>query len=148
MNTVYRIGEICMTIDLRTDLREITAGFPDDRIFMLFESNTWKHCWPLIRNFRPVPECNILILEPGERNKNIEQVIAAWDTLGRAGADRSSLVINVGGGMLTDVGGFIASTFKRGLAFINIPTTVLAMVDASAGGKTGINFRGLKMKSE
>jgi hypothetical protein len=56
MNTVCRIDGISMTIGLKPDLREITTGFPDDKIFMLFESNTWKHCWPLIRNFRPVPE--------------------------------------------------------------------------------------------
>ena len=144
MNTVYRINEINMTRDLKSDLREITAGFADGKIFLIFETNTWKHCWPLIRGFRPIPEPNILVLEPGEEHKNIEQVLVVWEILGRKGADRSSLVINIGGGMLTDLGGFAASTLKRGLTFINIPTTVLAMVDASTGGKTGINFRGLK----
>ncbi|TSA38296.1 MAG: 3-dehydroquinate synthase [Porphyromonadaceae bacterium] len=144
MNTVYRINEVSMTRDLKSDLRDITAGFADGKIFLFFETNTWKHCWPLIRDFRPIPALNILVLEPGEEHKNIEQVLATWEILGRKGADRSSLVINIGGGMLTDLGGFIASTFKRGLTFINLPTTVLAMVDASTGGKTGINFRGLK----
>ncbi|MCX6224067.1 MAG: 3-dehydroquinate synthase [Bacteroidia bacterium] len=144
MKTVSHIKEICLTRDLKSDLEEITAGFAAEKIFLLFEANTWKHCWPLIRGFRPISESNVLILEPGEEHKNIDQVMLAWDALGRAGVDRSSLVINVGGGMLTDLGGFVASTFKRGLAFINIPTTLLAMVDASAGGKNGINFRGLK----
>jgi len=144
MNTVYSINEVSMTCDLRSDLREITSEYDEKKIFLIFEANTWTHCWPLIKDFRLVPESNILILEPGEENKSIQQVIAAWDGLGKAGADRSSLVINIGGGMLTDLGGFAASTFKRGIAFINIPTTVLAMVDASTGGKTGVNFRGLK----
>ncbi len=144
MNTVYRIDEISMTRDLRADLREITSGFADGKIFMLFEKNTWELCRHLVLDFRAVPESNILVLEPGEENKNIDQVMSVWNHLGNAGADRSSLVINVGGGMLTDLGGFAACSFKRGITFINIPTTILAMVDASAGGKTGINFRGLK----
>jgi 3-dehydroquinate synthase len=144
MNTVYRIDEVSMTGDLKSDLQEVTAGYADHKIFLILESNTWKHCWPLVSGFRPVPESNILVLEPGEEHKNIDQVMAAWNALGRAGADRSSLVINIGGGMLTDLGGFAACTFKRGITFINIPTTLLAMVDASAGGKTGVNFRGLK----
>lgn len=144
MNTVYRIKEVYMTHDLKQDLREATTGFADGKIFMIFETNTWKYCWPLIRGFKPVPETNILVLKPGEENKNIDQVMAVWDALGRAGADRSSLIINIGGGMLTDLGGFAVGTLKRGLACINIPTTLLAMVDASTGGKSGINFRGLK----
>ncbi len=133
-----------MTRDLKQDLREITSGFPDGKIFLIFETNTWNLCWPLIRDFRPIPEKNILVLKAGEENKTIDQVMEVWDVLGRAGADRSSLVINVGGGMLTDLGAFATGTLKRGLACINIPTTLLAMVDASAGGKSGINFRGLK----
>lgn len=144
MNTVFRLNEVSLTNDLKTDLLDITAGFSDAKIFLIFETNTWNYCWPFIRGFRDIPDSNILILKPGEENKSIGQVTEAWDALGRGGTDRSSLVINVGGGMLTDLGGFIASTFKRGLAFINVPTTLLAMVDASTGGKTGINFRGLK----
>jgi 3-dehydroquinate synthase len=144
MNSVYRIKEVSMTRDLKQDLREITSGFPDGKIFLIFETNTWNLCWPLIRDFRPIPEKNILVLKAGEENKTIDQVMEVWDVLGRAGADRSSLVINVGGGMLTDLGALATGTLKRGLACINIPTTLLAMVDASAGGKSGINFRGLK----
>jgi len=144
MNTLYRINEVIMTRNLKADLIEMTAGYADGKIFLVFESNTYQHCWPLIRDFRTIPERNILILDPGEENKNISQVMRFWEVLGNAGADRRSLVINIGGGMLTDLGGFAASTLKRGLAFINVPTTLLAMVDASVGGKSGINFRGLK----
>lgn len=77
-------------------------------------------------------------------HKDINQVIAVWQALADHGATRHSCLINLGGGMVTDLGGFAASTFKRGIDFINIPTTLLAMVDASVGGKTGINFNGLK----
>ena len=133
-----------MTRDLKQDLQEITSGFADGKIFLIFETNTWNLCWPLIRDFRLVPDTNILVLKPGEENKTIEQVMEVWNVLGSASADRSSLVINIGGGMLTDLGAFAAGTLKRGLACINIPTTLLAMVDASAGGKSGVNFRGLK----
>lgn len=144
MNSLYRLNEVSMTRDLREDLREITALWAPDKIFLILESNTLHHCWPLADGFRSIPEKNIIILKPGEEHKNLAQVAEAWDRLGSSGADRSSLIINIGGGMLTDLGGFIASTFKRGVTFINVPTTLLAMVDASTGGKTGINFRGLK----
>ena len=77
-------------------------------------------------------------------HKNLETLAAVWQALSEKGASRHSLLINLGGGMVTDLGGFAASTFKRGIAYINVPTTLLAMVDASVGGKTGINFNGLK----
>jgi 3-dehydroquinate synthase len=80
----------------------------------------------------------------GDIHKNIETLAHVWKELGDNGATRHSLMINLGGGMVTDLGGFAASTFKRGIKYINIPTTLLAMVDASVGGKTGINFNGLK----
>lgn len=76
--------------------------------------------------------------------QNLETLAYVWKELGDKGASRHSLLINLGGGMVTDLGGFAASTFKRGIKYINIPTTLLAMVDASVGGKTGINFNGLK----
>jgi len=144
MNTKYIIKEVSMTCDLKADLQAITSGYSENKIFLICESTTWENCWPLIKDFRPIPESNLLILKPGEEHKNMEQVMTVWEWLGQTGADRSSLVINIGGGMLTDLGGFAACTFKRGIPYINIPTTVLAMVDASTGGKTGVNFRGLK----
>lgn len=86
----------------------------------------------------------IIEFEPGEINKNIETCVELWNVLTDLGADRKSLVINVGGGVVTDMGGFVASTFKRGIDFINVPTTLLAMVDASVGGKNGIDLGSLK----
>lgn len=85
-----------------------------------------------------------LIIPSGESNKKIDSAMKIWEFLSANGADRKSLLINVGGGMLTDLAGFAASTFKRGIDFINIPTTLLSQVDASVGGKTGFNFAGLK----
>ena len=86
----------------------------------------------------------VITVEAGDTNKNIEQVTAIWMRLCNEGASRNSLLINVGGGMITDMGGFVAATFKRGIHSVNVPTTLMASVDAAVGGKTGINFNGLK----
>lgn len=144
MNSLYRDNEVSLSSDLKADLRELSGPYPDDKIFLLFEKNTWTYCEPLIRGFRDVPDNHVLVLREGEEQKNIQQVMEVWSRFGEQGLDRRSLVINIGGGMLTDLGGFAASTLKRGVEFINVPTTLLAMVDASVGGKSGINFRGLK----
>ena len=85
-----------------------------------------------------------MVVPAGENNKKIESVGKIWEFLSENGGDRKSLLINIGGGMLTDLAGFAASTFKRGIDFLNVPTTLLSQVDASVGGKTGINFNGLK----
>ena len=85
-----------------------------------------------------------VVIPAGENNKKIESVALIWDFLSKNGGDRKSLLINIGGGMLTDLAGFAATTFKRGIDFLNVPTTLLAQVDASVGGKTGINFGGYK----
>lgn len=89
-------------------------------------------------------KANLITIKANDINKSLESVSHVWSELQRMGATRHSCLINLGGGMVTDLGGFAASTFKRGIDFINIPTTLLAMVDASVGGKTGINFGGLK----
>ncbi len=87
---------------------------------------------------------DVIMVEPGDGNKNIQSLSHIWDSLINGGATRKSLAINIGGGVVTDMGGFAAATFKRGIRFINVPTTLLAAVDAAVGGKTGINFEGLK----
>lgn len=86
----------------------------------------------------------MITIAPSDEAKNISTLSKVWSALQEGGASRHSLMVNLGGGMVTDLGGFAASTFKRGMAYINIPTTLLAQVDASVGGKTGINFGGLK----
>lgn len=114
-------------------------------IFIIADSNTSQYCLPdfLSRLATEVP-IEIIEIEPGEENKCIETCIEVWHALTELGADRKSLIINLGGGVVTDLGGFVASTFKRGLDFINIPTSLLAMVDASVGGKTGVDLGSLK----
>lgn len=115
------------------------------KVFILTDSNTIEHCLPLfLQNIGILNKYELVEIEPGEENKNIDTVTSLWNTLTELGADRKSLLINIGGGVLTDMGGFVASTFKRGIKFINVPTTLLSMVDASTGGKTGIDLGNLK----
>lgn len=114
-------------------------------IFFLVDENTHVHCLPLIlADLNNISSYEILEIDSGEENKTIETVNNLWLAMADLGADRKSLVINVGGGVLTDMGGFMASTFKRGIKFINIPTTLLSQVDASVGGKNGIDLEGMK----
>ncbi|TDE03812.1 3-dehydroquinate synthase [Flavobacterium hiemivividum] len=114
-------------------------------LFIIVDSNTNDLCLP---TFLPFLETELTIeiieFEAGEENKNIETCVQIWNVLTELGADRKSLVINVGGGVVTDLGGFVASTFKRGIDFINVPTTLLSMVDASVGGKNGVDLGNLK----
>lgn len=114
-------------------------------LFIIVDSITNEVCLPkllpLIETESPI---EIIEFEAGEINKNIDNCIQIWNVLTEIGADRKSLIINLGGGVVSDLGGFVASTFKRGIDFINIPTTLLAMVDASIGGKTGIDLGSLK----
>lgn len=114
-------------------------------IFLLVDSHTNEYCLP---EFLPYLATEIPIeiieIEAGESMKNIETCVQIWNTLTELGADRKSVLINVGGGVVTDIGGFVASTYKRGIDFINIPTTLLGMVDASVGGKNGVDLGSLK----
>lgn len=115
-----------------------------DKLFILTDKHTHQFCLPQITHLESINEFHEICIGTEDINKNIETLAYVWQTLSELGATRHSLMINLGGGMVTDLGGFAASTFKRGIPFINIPTTLLAMVDASVGGKTGINFNGLK----
>ena len=130
--------------DLRKDLYSAIQECPHDRLFILVDEHTRKLCLPLIFGFGYLNDANIITIGAEDVHKNVETLVHVWQSLGDGGASRHSLMINLGGGMVTDLGGFAASTFKRGIKYINIPTTLLAMVDASVGGKTGINFNGLK----
>ncbi|MBT3749672.1 MAG: iron-containing alcohol dehydrogenase, partial [Bacteroidetes bacterium] len=143
-NSIYSTDGISLSGNITADLNDICRDFPSDKIFVLLDQNTSENCRKRLELLSTVPEQNVIIIQDGESNKNLDQVQAVWQFLGEQMADRKSLLVNVGGGMLTDLGGFAASTYKRGIQFINVPTTLLAMVDASVGGKTGVNFRGLK----
>lgn len=114
-------------------------------VFILVDSNTETHCLPLFLASYPCPEnCEVISIDAGEEHKHIETCTGVWEALSELGADRKSLLINLGGGVVTDLGGFVASTFKRGIDFINVPTSLLSMVDASVGGKTGVDLGPLK----
>ena len=115
-----------------------------DKLFVLMDETTQAKCYDKIRQCDALAQAGEIIIGATDTHKNVESLCHVWESLSRQGATRKSLLINLGGGMVTDLGGFAASTFKRGIKFINIPTTLLAMVDASVGGKTGINFNGLK----
>ena len=115
-----------------------------DRIFLLDDTVTHVHCLPLLSAWVEERGVEVLTMEAGDVAKNLDALSSIWQQLTEKGASRHSLLINLGGGVVTDLGGFAAATFKRGIDFINIPTTLLSMVDAAVGGKTGINFAGLK----
>ncbi len=116
-----------------------------DKIFILADENTHQHCFPRFKTkISDTVLIQSIIIKSGEINKNINTCVEVWKKLTGLEADRKSLLINVGGGMITDLGGFVASTFKRGIKFINIPTTLLSMVDASVGSKTGVDLDNLK----
>ena len=110
------------------------------KVVVVVDGNTKKHCLPHFLKNNPDLKFEIIEIPVGESHKNIETCLLVWRQLSVLEIDRNSLVINLGGGVVTDLGGFVAATFKRGLKFINIPTSLLAMVDASVGGKTGIDL--------
>ncbi len=115
-----------------------------DKVFILADETTEKCCWPVVSELESLQNALHIVIPSTDAHKNLESLSYVWTQLSNNGTTRHSLLINLGGGMVTDLGGFAASTFKRGIDFVNIPTTLLAMVDASEGGKTGINFNGLK----
>lgn len=136
--------QIIFPRSLSHDLATAISECRHDRIFILADEKTARHCLPQIEHFDYFNGAETIVTGQGEENKSIGTLTEIWQHLSRNGATRHSLLINLGGGMVTDIGGFAAATFKRGIDFINIPTTLLAMVDAAVGGKTGINLNGLK----
>lgn len=129
---------------LKTELAKAIAECEHDRIFVLVDETTNKLCWTLVKDYLCLKDAQTIVIGATDRRKNLDTLVHVWESLQQGKATRHSLLINLGGGMVTDLGGFAASTYKRGINFINVPTTLLAMVDASVGGKTGINFGGLK----
>jgi 3-dehydroquinate synthase len=114
-------------------------------LFILVDEHTFDDCYPtFISHLDTDKTIEVIEIESGEVNKNIETCVGVWNAITELGGDRKSLLITLGGGVITDLGGFVASTFKRGIDFVNIPTTLLSMVDASVGGKTGVDLGVLK----
>ncbi|NDV79471.1 3-dehydroquinate synthase [Dysgonomonas sp. 511] len=136
--------KVIKSTDLHKDISFILSQLKYDKLFVLTDENTDKLCYPIIQKNEAIGRADKIIIEAGDNNKNLESLSSIWKYLSENGATRHSLLINLGGGMLTDIGGFAAATFKRGMKCINIPTTLLGAVDAAVGGKTGINFNGLK----
>lgn len=136
--------KVIKSTDLNKDLSDILSRLSFDKSFLLTDENTERLCYPLIKDNTQIAKAGKIIIKAGDDNKNIETLSSIWKYLSENGATRHSLLINLGGGMLTDIGGFAAASFKRGIKCINIPTTLLGAVDAAVGGKTGINFNGLK----
>ena len=113
-------------------------------IFILTDQNVYPFWLPEVCHWLKCPQAIEIVIKDGEEQKNLQTVQRIWKTLMKHHADRHSLLINLGGGVICDLGGFAASTFMRGIDFVNVPTTLLAMVDAAIGGKTGIDFGGCK----
>ncbi len=135
---------VIISTHLENELVSALAECEHDKLFVLTDTTTQEKCLPVLQKFYCMKEAKVITIPASDSHKDIESLMMVWKGLQEGGASRHSCIINLGGGMVTDLGGFAASTFKRGINFINIPTTLLAMVDASVGGKTGINFGGLK----
>lgn len=126
------------------ELRQFLNEKRYSKVFVLVDSNTEIHCLPILQEALGDIQFDLIEVSPGEENKNIDFCIGIWRMLLDFGADRNSILINLGGGVITDMGGFAASTFKRGIDFVQVPTTLLSQVDASVGGKTGIDMGDVK----
>ena len=136
--------KVVIAQNLEQSLTDAISQCERDRLFILVDETTERLCLPVVSGFDCLKGAQVIVIGATDSNKTIDSLMHVWEELGKGGGTRHTLLINIGGGMVTDLGGFAASTFKRGINYINIPTTLLSMVDASVGGKTGINFRGLK----
>lgn len=128
--------------DLSATLKELLVALSHDKLFLVADENTAIHCLPALS--ATIDGADVIVIPPTDEEKGISSLCKIWEYMSRHGGTRRSLLLNVGGGMVTDLGGFAAATFKRGIRYVNLPTTLLSMVDAAVGGKTGINFCGLK----
>lgn len=126
------------------ELDSLLGKLNPDRVFVLTDTTTHALCLPLLKECAALHDAPCITIEAGDVHKHLGSLTSVWSALCDGRATRHSLLVNLGGGMVTDLGGFAAATFKRGIRFINVPTTLLGMVDAAVGGKTGINFNGLK----
>lgn len=135
---------IIFTNEVNKALEELLDGMDFNKLFVLTDVNTQYFVAPKFTEVLAKHNATHITIKSGDMHKNVESLTQVWKQLGDNGGTRRSMLINLGGGMVTDLGGFAASTFKRGIRFINIPTTLLSAVDAAVGGKTGINFNNLK----
>ncbi|MGR3811046.1 3-dehydroquinate synthase [Jiulongibacter sp. NS-SX5] len=130
------IGSIAQMLPAYLDQKDYS------KITVVVDENTGKHCYPKVKEY--LPEHRLIEIKSGEEEKNLVTCQKIWQVMTDEELDRHSLMIDLGGGVIGDMGGFCAATYKRGIDFIQIPTTLLAQVDASVGGKLGIDFNGFK----
>lgn len=137
--------DLIFSNDVASHLDALVKRYSPSKLFVLVDSNTHECVLPqLITESKAITQAKVISIEAGDTNKNIESLMHIWAQLVEGGATRKSMMINLGGGVVTDIGGFAGATFKRGIRFVNIPTTLLSAVDAAVGGKTGINFHCFK----
>ena len=145
MNTLQSINYPIYFNNIATELNKFIKEGKYSHFYILTDEHTSEHCLPLLREaLEQKDNYDLLEISAGEESKSIDFCIGIWKMLIDFDADRNSLLINLGGGVITDLGGFAASTYKRGIDFVHIPTTLLSQVDASVGGKTGIDIDNLK----
>ena len=133
-------------VEIDKDLSELDIKLykmKASKVFVLVDENTKEHCLPIFHE-KITHGYELLEVESGERNKTLATCTALWEELVSRKCDRSSVLINLGGGVIGDMGGFVAATYMRGIRFIQMPTTLLSQVDASVGGKLGVDFMGYK----
>lgn len=136
--------QLLFTADISATLDQVLDGCAYDRLFLLTDENTRRSCLPLLSASTKLATADLICIEPDDTHKTLQSLASVWQALSDRRATRRSVMVNLGGGMVTDLGGFAAATFKRGICYFNLPTTLLGAVDAAVGGKTGINFNGLK----
>jgi 3-dehydroquinate synthase len=137
------VDPIIFSSDAKHALSGVLAQLSFSKLVVLTDTNTQSQCLPIVSAV--LPKNTIFIsVRPGEIHKNLESCSQIWAEMTEAALDRKALMLNLGGGVVTDMGGFCASIYKRGIRFINMPTTLLSQVDASVGGKLGVDFQGLK----
>ncbi|MFN3529684.1 MAG: 3-dehydroquinate synthase [Bacteroidia bacterium] len=134
------LSQLLFTPSPAEELQQLLANLAPSAVFVLADEHTAQHAQPIAT----LLEARLFVLPAGEQHKTLASAQKLWGLLMEAGADRQAVLLNVGGGMITDLGGFVAATYKRGIRYLNIPTSLLAQVDAAVGGKTGVNFGGVK----
>ena len=137
-------NNVIISTDITQTLTETIERITHDKLFLLADQTTYEQCFPVVKHLPCLRHAQPIVIGATDAHKTLYTLAQVWKAMSDNGATRHSLLVNLGGGMVTDLGGFAASTFKRGVKYVNIPTTLLSMVDASVGGKTGINFNGLK----
>ena len=136
------MSNFIVTNKIEVELTTVIKSLAVDKVFVLVDENTAEHCLPIV--MPELQDAIVIKIKAGDETKSIDTAVEIWNVLVDKGATRASLLINLGGGVVTDLGGFVATTFKRGMRFVNVPTSLLGAVDAATGGKTGVNFKGLK----